>query len=225
VGVLVAARGVGVGVPRATTDAAGDGWRAAADGRAITFGTALGLTSTGTLVACARSMTERTIAGPAVTPVIAVATAIVAPSEAMPMGPLKNATRKSGDIEQDYLSLSSTCPDACCSSMTVMPFGPWELIVILLIVAVIFGAGRLSEVGGAVGKSIREFRKATTDDASGHTPTAAPPIAADAPTAPLGGSGVVANMAVENKCPSCATVNPTGQAFCGQCGTRLTRAA
>jgi len=42
--------------------------------------------------------------------------------------------------------------------------GPWELIVILLIVVVIFGAGRLSEVGGAVGKSIREFRKATTDE-------------------------------------------------------------
>jgi sec-independent protein translocase protein TatA len=106
-----------------------------------------------------------------------------------------------------------------------MAFGPWELIVILLIVVVIFGAGRLSEVGGAVGKSIREFRKATTDDASGHAPTAPPPSAAAAPTAPVGGATVVPSAAVENKCPSCATVNPTGQAFCGQCGTRLTRAA
>jgi uncharacterized OB-fold protein len=31
--------------------------------------------------------------------------------------------------------------------------------------------------------------------------------------------------ASENTCPSCATVNPPGQAFCGQCGTRLTLAA
>jgi uncharacterized OB-fold protein len=30
---------------------------------------------------------------------------------------------------------------------------------------------------------------------------------------------------IENICPSCATVNPPGQAFCGQCGTRLSRAA
>src|SRR5437899_1474107 len=96
-------------------------------------------------------------------------------------------------------------------------FGPWELIVILLIVVVIFGAGRLSEVGGAVGKSIREFRKATSDDAAAHASTALPPVAPVAPAGPT----VVPNVAVENKCPSCATVNPTGQVFCGQCGTRL----
>jgi uncharacterized OB-fold protein len=30
---------------------------------------------------------------------------------------------------------------------------------------------------------------------------------------------------VENTCPSCATVNPPGQPFCGQCGTHLTPAA
>ncbi len=42
--------------------------------------------------------------------------------------------------------------------------GPFELIVILVIVILIFGAGRLSEVGSAVGKSIRDFRKAASDD-------------------------------------------------------------
>ena len=42
--------------------------------------------------------------------------------------------------------------------------GPWELVIILLIVVVIFGAGRLAEIGGAVGKSVREFRSATHDD-------------------------------------------------------------
>jgi sec-independent protein translocase protein TatA len=96
--------------------------------------------------------------------------------------------------------------------------GPWELIVILLIVVVIFGAGRLSDVGGAVGKSIREFRKATSEDAA----TGAPPVASPPP---LTGPTVVPSAPVENKCPSCATVNPQGQVFCGQCGTRLTRAA
>ena len=99
--------------------------------------------------------------------------------------------------------------------------GPWELIVILLIVVVIFGAGRLSEVGGAVGKSIREFRKATTDES--HPKEAAAMAAPPAPAAPLVAAPPA--VVVENKCPSCATVNPTGQVFCGQCGTRLTRAA
>ena len=52
-----------------------------------------------------------------------------------------------------------------------MPFvgsmGITELIIILVIVMIIFGVGRLTEIGGALGKSIREFRKASTDEASG----------------------------------------------------------
>ena len=39
-------------------------------------------------------------------------------------------------------------------------FGMPELIVILIIVLVVFGAGRLPEIGGALGKSIRNFKKA-----------------------------------------------------------------
>lgn len=39
-----------------------------------------------------------------------------------------------------------------------MPFGPWELIIIGVIVVIIFGTGKLGQLGGAVGKSIREFR-------------------------------------------------------------------
>lgn len=42
--------------------------------------------------------------------------------------------------------------------MNIIP-GPWELVIILVIVAMLFGVGRLPEVFGAVGKGIREFRK------------------------------------------------------------------
>ncbi|OQY44274.1 MAG: Sec-independent protein translocase TatA [Anaerolineaceae bacterium 4572_78] len=45
-----------------------------------------------------------------------------------------------------------------------MPLGPWELAIILLIIVVIFGAGRLAEIGGALGDSIREFKKAMISD-------------------------------------------------------------
>ena len=42
-----------------------------------------------------------------------------------------------------------------------MPFklGVPELIIILLIILVIFGAAKLPQIGGALWKSIREFRK------------------------------------------------------------------
>ncbi len=39
-----------------------------------------------------------------------------------------------------------------------------ELAVILVIVIIVFGVGRLGEIGGALGKGIKEFRSATKDD-------------------------------------------------------------
>ena len=41
--------------------------------------------------------------------------------------------------------------------------GPVELIFILAIALLILGPGKLPDVGSALGKSIREFRKAATD--------------------------------------------------------------
>lgn len=43
--------------------------------------------------------------------------------------------------------------------------GPTELIIILVIVIIIFGAGKLPEIGGALGKGIKEFRTATKEAA------------------------------------------------------------
>jgi len=45
-----------------------------------------------------------------------------------------------------------------------MRFGPWEIALILLIVLIVFGVGKLPQVGGAIGKSIRNFKKAQTGD-------------------------------------------------------------
>lgn len=42
-------------------------------------------------------------------------------------------------------------------------FRPMHLILILLIVLIIFGAGRLPEIGEGLGKSIRSFKKAMTE--------------------------------------------------------------
>ncbi len=47
-----------------------------------------------------------------------------------------------------------------------MPFGlgPLELLIILVILVVIFGANRLGEIGGALGKTVREFRREMKSD-------------------------------------------------------------
>lgn len=42
-------------------------------------------------------------------------------------------------------------------------FGWQELLLVLLIVVILFGAGRLPEIGGAIGRTIREFRAATKE--------------------------------------------------------------
>ena len=46
-----------------------------------------------------------------------------------------------------------------------MPFniGPFELLLVLILALLILGPGKLPEVGQALGRTIREFRKASTD--------------------------------------------------------------
>ena len=83
-----------------------------------------------------------------------------------------------------------------------MPFnvGPVELIIVLVIALLVIGPRRLPEMGNAVGKTIREFRKASTEiseatsleqeskpsaDAAAAPPAAAPSQEATAPAATL----------------------------------------
>jgi sec-independent protein translocase protein TatA len=42
--------------------------------------------------------------------------------------------------------------------------GITELVVILVVALIIFGPGRLPEIGGALGKGIRDFRKSFESD-------------------------------------------------------------
>lgn len=42
--------------------------------------------------------------------------------------------------------------------------GMSELVVILIIVLIIFGAGKLPEIGSGIGKAIKNFKKATSGE-------------------------------------------------------------
>ena len=74
-------------------------------------------------------------------------------------------------------------------------FGAPELMIILVIIILFFGAGKLPQVGTALGKGIREFRKSTESDDDGEPATKSaggvqaphPVAAAEAPKSPPSG--------------------------------------
>ncbi len=81
-----------------------------------------------------------------------------------------------------------------------MPFniGPFELLLVLILALLVLGPGKLPEVGNALGKTIREFRRASTDvetslrvdgPPTGATPAQAVPDAHDKPVERMGTEG------------------------------------
>jgi len=84
-----------------------------------------------------------------------------------------------------------------------MPFnigGP-EAMFILVIVLIVFGAGRLPEVFGQLGKGIRAFRDESTSTASTSPSTSA------------------AQAARATSCAKCHEALPAAAKFCPSCGT------
>src|SRR5439155_23515300 len=117
---------------------------------------------------------------------------------------------------------------------------PGHLIVILVIVLLIFGPGKLPELGKAMGDGLRELKKATGGEehkdaalspastnaspASTNATAVAPPPAPAAPApitsstvTPIGGAPTMATRAR----PSCRGAVPVGDKFCGNCGATI----
>lgn len=105
------------------------------------------------------------------------------------------------------------------------PLGLPELAIIAFIVVLVFGVGRLPEVGGAVGKGIREFRKATKDDEHADAatmqsaPSPEPQVAAPAQAAAPGGAAVASGDTIF--CSQCGGKNARSAKFCAHCGTAI----
>ena len=96
---------------------------------------------------------------------------------------------------------------------------PGHLIVILVIVLLVFGPGKLPELGKAVGDGLRELKKATEGEAGTHAATATASggtTAAAAPATAAPGAGTSSRT-----CPSCHTPVPASDKFCGSCGTAV----
>jgi sec-independent protein translocase protein TatA len=85
---------------------------------------------------------------------------------------------------------------------------PIHLIVVLIIVLIIFGPGKLPQLGKAVGDGIRELKRATNDE---------PVAKAVSPEMPAGTPVAAAAQAIWN-CPQCHAPAPATDRFCGSCG-------
>ena len=80
-----------------------------------------------------------------------------------------------------------------------------ELIVILIIAVLVFGASRLPEIGSSLGKAIKGFKEAsdkrdeeTTKEVDGES---------------------------QKACPHCGKEVPSDAAFCSHCGQKLSQKA
>lgn len=94
------------------------------------------------------------------------------------------------------------------------PFGlgPMELVIILLVLVMLFGATRLADLGGSLGKGIKEFRSAVKDEdevdgTAAHSPS----------TAAAGAAGTISAV----KCGSCGSLNEATAKHCNQCGAAI----
>ena len=98
---------------------------------------------------------------------------------------------------------------------------PGHLIVILVIVLLIFGPGKLPELGKAMGDGLRELKKATGgEEAKDGGALAATTTAA--PATPVATTGTVTPIATASHvCPSCRGNVPVGDKFCGNCGASM----
>jgi sec-independent protein translocase protein TatA len=63
----------------------------------------------------------------------------------------------------DYGAQVTTCASTQPPVIIMPTFGPFELIVIFLVVLLLFGAKRIPEIARGIGRGIREFKDATTD--------------------------------------------------------------
>lgn len=104
---------------------------------------------------------------------------------------------------------------------------PGHLIVILVIVLLIFGPGKLPELGKAVGDGLRELKKATSNedkDAAPATLPAAPVATAPTPISAATSTGPVTTTTTTTTtrvCPSCRGAVTAGDKFCGNCGASM----
>lgn len=111
--------------------------------------------------------------------------------------------------------------------MNFLNIGPPEMILILILALIVFGPGKLPEIGRAVGKSIGEFRRATSDltrEISESVNEVKQPFDEMRELATGAIPGADGAKATTITCPACSVPNLSTSKFCRECGARLAQA-
>jgi sec-independent protein translocase protein TatA len=93
---------------------------------------------------------------------------------------------------------------------------PLHWVILIVVVLIVFGPGKLPGVGASLGKSLREFKRASTEEDPAHV-TPGPALSAAAPVHSVG-----AIIDVTSVCKQCGHANDPQALFCGECGLSLT---
>lgn len=80
----------------------------------------------------------------------------------------------------------------------ILGLGVPEILIICAVIVLIFGVSKVGDIGGALGKSVREFRKEAKNEGGDDDLAAAAPPAAD--------------------CTNCGTQFSSDAEFCAKCG-------
>ena len=93
--------------------------------------------------------------------------------------------------------------------------GAPELIIIALIVLLLFGSSKLGDLGGSVGRGLREFRQATKEDDEARVPVVTSPPS----TMALPHVSAPSVNGTAHYCAECGGRVIDSQMFCGSCGS------
>jgi len=89
--------------------------------------------------------------------------------------------------------------------------GSQELLVILVIVLILFGANRLPELARSLGSSLKEFKKGVNDPGAEGT----------TPATPQGDGGKATPTTASRTCGYCKTLLNVEWTHCPHCGTAI----
>ena len=64
-----------------------------------------------------------------------------------------------------------------------MAWGPWQILLVLAIILILFGGKKLPELAHSLGKSLNEFKKGKEEDEKPAAPAPAPQVTQQATTA------------------------------------------
>jgi sec-independent protein translocase protein TatA len=85
---------------------------------------------------------------------------------------------------------------------------PGHLLVIVIIVLLLFGPGKLPELGNALGSGLRELRRALNTDEEAATPAGGPRAES-------------LSASTRSPCQGCGAVSRPQARYCTQCGQKL----